>query len=149
MKFPRSIWKYPQFGEITRQTLCSEPQELFCCLSKDNPVIMNSKCGSDAQLRRIGIASQSLAELRWFTAAKDQSSSLYLRISTEDSWLLGWHRAVIDMNLGCLLHSWLMRPQVNYISHPGMTDTWISTVPHHCLLFMPKGFTDTNPNSEI
>lgn len=85
IKFPRSIWRYPQLGEITRQTLCSEPQELFCCLPKNNLVIMNSKCGSDAQLRKIGVASQSLAELRWFTPAKDQGSSLHLRISTEDS----------------------------------------------------------------
>lgn len=42
------------------------------------------------------------------------------------------------MNLGCLLHLWLMSPQVSYISHSGKTDTWIFPVPHQCLLLMQK-----------
>lgn len=52
-------------------------------------VIMNSKCGSDAQLRKMGITHQSSAELRWFTPAKDQGFLLYLRISIEDSLFAG------------------------------------------------------------
>lgn len=28
IKFPKSIWTHPQSGDITRQTLCSELQDL-------------------------------------------------------------------------------------------------------------------------